>query len=104
MFAVSDIKLDITKKSKKLGRAVEWSDQAAVVLEELQSDPALADTFIIRRSSTRATQYAAYSYISHVRLNKDPLKNFGCESSPISRNVCMLVSQSVSQQMQSKAQ
>ena len=52
---------------------MEWVDQAAVVLEELQSDPALADTFIIRRSSTRATQYAAYSYISHVSLNKDPL-------------------------------
>ena len=69
IFVISDIKLDITKKSKKLGRAVEWSDQAAVVLEELQSDPALADTFIIRRSSTRATQYAAYSYISHVSLN-----------------------------------
>ena len=68
--------MDITKKSKKLGRAVEWVDQAAVVLEELQSDPALADTFIIRRSSTRATQYAAYSYISHVSLNKDPLRNF----------------------------
>ena len=87
IFAVSDIKLDITKKSKKLGRAVEWSDQAAVVLEELQSDPALADTFIIRRSSTRATQYAAYSYISHVSLNKDLLRIFDCESSPISRNV-----------------
>ena len=74
---------------------MEWSDQAAVVLEELQSDPALADTFIIRRSSTRATQYAAYSYISHVSLNKDPLKIFGCESSPISRNVPTYVSKSV---------
>ena len=74
---------------------MEWSDQAAVVLEELQSDPALADTFIIRRSSTRATQYAAYSYISHVSLNvlnKNPLKFLVAKATQVVMYVRTLVS------------
>ena len=62
----ADIKLDLTKKSRRIGRNVEFSDQRGVVLEELRPDSELAAQYIVSRASTRATQFSAYSYISHV--------------------------------------
>ena len=37
-----------------------------MVLEELRPDTELAGQYIVSRASTRATQFSAYSYISHV--------------------------------------
>ena len=39
-----------------------------MVLEELRPDSELASQYIVSRASTRATQFSAYSYISHVIL------------------------------------
>ena len=36
------------------------------MLEELRPDSELAAQYIVSRASTRATQFSAYSYISHV--------------------------------------
>ena len=36
------------------------------MLEELRPDTELAGQYIVSRASTRATQFSAYSYISHV--------------------------------------
>ena len=36
------------------------------MLEELRPDSELASQYIVSRASTRATQFSAYSYISHV--------------------------------------
>ena len=36
------------------------------MLEELRPDTELAAQYIVSRASTRATQFSAYSYISHV--------------------------------------
>ena len=36
------------------------------MLEELRPDTDLAGQYIVSRASTRATQFSAYSYISHV--------------------------------------
>ena len=56
----------MTKKSRKIGRYVDFGDQRGVVLEELRPDSELASQYIVSRASTRATQFSAYSYISHV--------------------------------------
>ena len=56
----------MTKKSRRIGRDVDFCDQRGVVLEELRPDTELAAQYIISRASTRATQFSAYSYISHV--------------------------------------
>ena len=47
---------------------MDLDDQRGVVLEELRPDTELADQYIVSRASTRATQFSAYSFISHVRL------------------------------------
>ena len=62
----ADIKLDLTKKGRRIGRDVDFCDQRAMVLEELRPDTELAGQYIVSRASTRATQFSAYSYISHV--------------------------------------
>ena len=64
---LSEIKVELSVKSRKLCLPVELDDGGASVMEEVNHDPVLADQFIIQRQSTRATQYAAYSYISNVR-------------------------------------
>ena len=64
---LSEIKVELSVKSRKLCHPVELDDGGASVMEEVNHDPVLADQFIIQRQSTRATQYAAYSYISNVR-------------------------------------
>ena len=56
----------MTKKSRRIGRNVDFCDQRGVVLEELRPDTELAAQYIVSRASTRATQFSAYSYISHV--------------------------------------
>ena len=56
----------MTKKGRRIGRDVDFCDQRAMVLEELRPDTELAGQYIVSRASTRATQFSAYSYISHV--------------------------------------
>lgn len=66
MFFTADIKLGLTKKGRRIGRDVDFCDQRAMVVEELRPDTELAGQYIVSRASTRATQFSAYSYISHV--------------------------------------
>ena len=55
-------------KSRKLCLPVEFDDEAGNVMEQVDPDSVAADQFIIRRQSDRATQFAAYSFISNVSL------------------------------------
>ena len=64
------MKMKITKKSKRLGRPVDFGDQKGFVMEQLEHDPATSDQFIIQRSSQRGTQFSKFAYISHVRIRR----------------------------------
>lgn len=66
-----EIKVELSVKSRKLCLPVEFDDEAAHVMEQLDSDAVVADQFIIRRQSDRATQFAAYSFISNVSLKSE---------------------------------
>ena len=63
---ISDINLEITKKSKKLGRSIYLEDQEGIVLEEMQHNSDLASQYITRRTSERSIQCSSLSYISYV--------------------------------------
>ena len=67
----ADIKFDFTKKSKKLCRPLELSEEGgAVVMEEVRPDPDLSSQFIIQRNSHRASQASFSSNISDCNTDR----------------------------------
>ena len=69
----TDINFDITKKSKRLGRYVQFEDQEGIVLEEMKHNADLASQYITRRASDRSIQCSSLSFISYVSYLSIPL-------------------------------